>query len=215
MRRPDSITDSLRREILNGDFPPGERLIELNLTRRYDVGRATVRAALVELSTEGLVDREANRGATVRKISIDEAIQITEARASLESLVARHAARNATPEDRRELADIGNRMQEAVMADANLDYSELNSILHGRLIEISRHTIAAHLVTNLRHRASHLQYRLALMPGRPADSLGEHAMIIDAVTRGDEAAASDAMETHLLSVINVLEHWADHEAQEH
>ena len=70
------------------------------------MGRASVRSALVELATEGLVDRAANRGATVRRITIAEAIQITEARAALESLIARHAARHATAADCAELDGI-------------------------------------------------------------------------------------------------------------
>ena len=211
MARLESITDDLRREILNGDFNPGERLIELGLSSRYKVGRAVVREALLELAAEGLVDREANRGATVRKISIEEAIQITEARASLESIIARHAARHATPADHDELRDIEARMREAVRADANLDYSILNSVLHRRLIDLSRHAIAADLVTNLRNRAAHHQYRLSLMPGRPAESMEQHSQIIDAVVSGDEQAAAESMEVHLLSVINVLENWDDRE----
>ena len=79
-----TVTNQLRDEILEGVFPPGERLVELNLSKRYGVGRASIRAALVELDSEGLVDREANRGATVRRISLEEAIhQITEIPARL------------------------------------------------------------------------------------------------------------------------------------
>ena len=90
---PDSVTDLLRTGILTGHFAPGERLIELQLSEHFDEGRAAIRSALVELEKEGLVQREANRGATVRRISLGEAIQITEARAALEGLVAQHAAR--------------------------------------------------------------------------------------------------------------------------
>ncbi|MGH9191388.1 MAG: GntR family transcriptional regulator, partial [Acidimicrobiales bacterium] len=53
------VADRLRDDILKGAFPPGERLIELQLTERYGVGRAAIRAALVELDAEGLVQREA------------------------------------------------------------------------------------------------------------------------------------------------------------
>ena len=96
MSRADSVTDTLRRHILEGRFEPGDRLLEVGLADHYGVGRSAIRSALVELTTEGLVEREANRGATVRRISAAEAIQITEARAVLESLIARQAARHAT-----------------------------------------------------------------------------------------------------------------------
>lgn len=205
MSRNEHITDDLRRDILSGVFPPGERLVELNLTERYDCGRAAVRAALVTLATEDLVDREANRGATVRRISVDEAIQITEARAALESLIAAHAARNAVAEERDELRQIITDMRAAVDTGEHIAYSDLNAVLHRRIREISCHLVASNLVQNLRNRASHHQYRLALMPGRPVESLAQHAAIVDAVVAGDEAAAAAAMEEHLLSVIDVLE----------
>lgn len=209
MTNNDDITEDLRRDILAGQFAPGDRLVELSLTDRYECGRAAVRSALVELSTEGLVDREANRGATVRRISVAEAIQITEARAALESLIAAKAARHATASQRSELETIIFEMRLAVDRDDPARYSELNRLLHARLRAISCHTVAAHLVENLRNRSTHLQYELAQMPGRPADSLPQHAAIVDAIVRGDEPAAAKAMEEHLFSVMEVLAAWKD------
>ena len=204
-----TVTDQLRDEILEGVFPPGERLVELNLSERYGVGRAAIRSALVELDTEGLVDREANRGATVRRISVGEAIEIAEVRGMLEGLIARHAAINATDSERRELETVVGDMRNAVEAGDQLGYSKLNGLLHRRLREISRHDIADELVANLRNRAAHHQFRLALMPGRSDVSLPQHAAIVDAVVAGDGAAAEKAMHEHLESVAEVLRQWAD------
>ncbi len=209
MTSTESITDEIRRDILTGRFEPGDRLLEVPLAEHYECGRAAVRSALVELTSEGLVEREANRGATVRRISIAEAIQITEARAALEGLIAAQAARNATSEDRAELEGIIDGMRAAVRDDRGRDYSGLNALLHRRLCEMSGHTIAAHLVANLRNRAAGHQYRLAVMPGRPGESLGQHAAIVGAVVAGDEAAAATAMREHLQSVIEVLGRWGD------
>ena len=209
MTSTDSVTDEIRRDILTGRFEPGDRLLEIPLAEHYECGRAAVRSALVELTSEGLVEREANRGATVRRISITEAIQITEARAALESLIAAQAARNATSEDRAELAGIIIDMRAAVRDDRGRDYSGLNALLHRRLCEMSGHTIAAHLVANLRNRAAGHQYRLAVMPGRPGESLGQHAAIVEAIVSGDPVVAATAMRDHLQSVIEVLGRWGD------
>ena len=212
MARSDPITDELRRDILDGVFPPGDRLVELRLSERYGVGRAAIRQALVELAGEGLVERQPNRGATVRRLGIEEAIQITEARSALEAVIAAHAARHATVDERAELLDIERRMRAAVARDAAGEYSDLNTLLHRRLCEMSRHQVAEHLVANLRHRSSHQQYRLARMPGRPAESVEQHAAIVVAVVDGDEAGAAAAMRDHLDSVIAVLNGWAAVEA---
>lgn len=203
------VAARLRRDILAGEYAPGERLVELHLTDRYGAGRAAIRAALVELATEGLIDKETNRGASVRQISIDEAVQITEARAALESLIAAAAARNATKRERTELTQLENDMRCAVSQQRFLDYSELNAVLHRRIREISRHAVAGELVAMLRNRSARHQYSLALMPGRPSESLEQHAAIIRAIARGDEFGAAAAMQAHLLSVIDVLRHWND------
>jgi DNA-binding GntR family transcriptional regulator len=202
-----SVTDRLRDDILDGGFPPGERLIELQLTERYGVGRAAIRAALVELEVEGLVQREANRGATVRRISVAEAVEISEARGVLEGLVARLAAERATEAERAELRDLIDDMTDAVERDDRLCYSKLNRTLHGTLRRIARHQVADDLVANLRNRAAHHQFRLALVPGRAAESLAQHRAIVTAVTAGDAPAAERAMRDHLASVVDVLRQW--------
>lgn len=205
----DTVTNDLRNDILSGVFEPGDRLLETPLSEHYQCGRAAIRAALIALVAEGLVEHEANRGATVRRISVHEAIQITEARLALESLIAAQAARHATADDRAELEQVIEDMRAAVTSDDGQRYSELNRILHRRLREVSGHDIAAELVANLRNRAAHHQYRLAVMPGRSAISLEQHANIVAAVVAGDERGAADAMAAHLGSVIDVLQSWGD------
>jgi DNA-binding GntR family transcriptional regulator len=207
------VADRLRDDILRGTFPPGERLIELQLTDRYGVGRAAIRAALAELDSEGLVRREANRGATVRRITVAEAIEITQARAALEGLVARLAAERASESDRVRLRSILDDMVTAAAEDDKLGYSKLNRRLHGTLCTIARHRVADELVANLRNRAAHHQFRLAVVPGRAEESLAQHRAIVDAVTAGDGPAAEVAMRDHLASVIDVLRHWEAVEAR--
>jgi DNA-binding GntR family transcriptional regulator len=205
--RHPAVTDLLRDDILGGVFPPGERLVELQLTERYGVGRAAIRAALVELDAEGLVQREANRGATVRRITVAEAVEITQARAALEGLIARLAAERATDEDRKALLALVDEMAAAVAGDDTTAYSKLNRRLHRSLCTIARHRVADELVANLRNRAAHHQFRLALVPGRAGESLGQHRAIVAAVVAGDGAGAEAAMRDHLASVIEVLRHW--------
>lgn len=203
------VTDRLRSDILGGVIPPGDRLIETALAERYGVGRAAIRAALVELDGEGLVQREANRGATVRRVSLTEAIEIAEARGVLEGLIARLAAERATDDERAELGDVIASMSAAVDANALAEYSSLNRTFHRRVREIARHEVSQVLVDNLRNRAVHHQYRLSMVPGRANESLAQHRAVADAVIAGDGDAAEAAMREHLDSVAAVLRHWND------
>ena len=63
------VTARLREAITSGRFQPSERLIEMDLAASLATNRTNVRTALAQLEQEGLVVREANRGARVRLVS--------------------------------------------------------------------------------------------------------------------------------------------------
>ncbi len=201
------VTDRLRSDILEGRFLPGTRLIELHLSERYGVGRAAIRTAIVELSAEGLVVHEINRGATVRRVPVEVAIEIAEARAVLEGLIARRAAERATDEDRSELEGVIADMEVAVADDDQATYSKLNDVLHSRIREISGHSIAGELTVNLRRRGAQQEFQLSLLPGRSSVSLPQHREIVAGIVHGDGAAAERAMHAHLASVQEALRRW--------
>src|SRR5918995_592742 len=202
-----SVADRLRDDIRRGVFPPGERLIELQLSERYGVGRAAVRSALVELDAQGLVRRGTQPGGAGPRINVGEAVEITEARVALESLVARRAAERATDADCKELEGLVEEMTAAVEEGRKQEYSALNRRLHAALPRIARHTVADDLIHNLRDRAVHHQFQLSLVPGRAAESLAQHRAIVAAVVAGDGDAAASAMRGHLESVIDALREW--------
>jgi DNA-binding GntR family transcriptional regulator len=198
------VVDVIRDAIANGDFSPNQRLVEADLSEQFGASRASVRTALVQLTSEGLVERVQNRGARVRAVSLAEAIEITEVRMALEGLCAAKAAERLTDEDRDRLRGLGAAMQEAVSTGDLIGYSELNKQLHGLIRTLSGQTTARAVLERLRGQNVRHQFRLAMHPGRPAVSLPQHLEIIDALCAGDPDAAEAAVRTHLRSVIEAL-----------
>jgi DNA-binding GntR family transcriptional regulator len=80
----DALADALRERILGGELAPGRRLIERDLVEQYEVGRGTVRAALRQLESDGLVTVETHRGAFVRELDRDALRDLFELRTALE-----------------------------------------------------------------------------------------------------------------------------------
>src|SRR5476651_2180022 len=113
----------LREAIVDGRFQPNERLVEADLARTFGAGRTAIRAALVRLDQEGLVERQPNRGARVRLVSDREALEIEEVRVALEQMLARHAATRITPGQTAELRRILEDMTARVDAGDPLGYS--------------------------------------------------------------------------------------------
>ena len=90
--RGNSSYEALREAIVRGDIAPDAHLVEADVSTTFAMSRGAVRTALIRLEQDGLVVREPHRGARVRKVSDEEAVEILQARAVLEGLAARQAA---------------------------------------------------------------------------------------------------------------------------
>ena len=198
------VVDAIRNAIADGEFAPNQRLVEADLSERFGASRGNVRTALVQLGSEGLIERVQNRGARVRAVSLAEAIEITEVRMALEGLCAARAAERLTDEDRDRLRGIGTAMQEAVATGDLLGYSELNRQLHSLIRTLGGQATAQAILERLRGQNVRHQFRLAMHPGRAAVSLPQHLEMIDALCAGDPDAAEAAVRRHLRSVIETL-----------
>ncbi len=187
-----------------GDYAPGQRLVEADLTQEHGVSRGTVRTALIQLEQAGLVERVANRGARVRMIDVEEAVRLMEVRMVVEGLCAAKAAQNVTPADVDELRAIAAAMSEAVRAGETSVYSDLNARLHGAVRRIADQHVATEVLLGLQARNVRHQFRLAQRPGRPQISLPEHLALIDEICAKDPAAAERAARRHVASVIEAM-----------
>jgi DNA-binding GntR family transcriptional regulator len=203
MSEPEAYT-ALHAAIVAGELSPGERLIEEELAERLGVSRGAVRAAILRLGHEGLAVRERNRGARVRRFTPEEAVEILEARAALESLAAGYAAMRRTDAEVRDLRAFVGDMALLLDRGELLAISERNAALHRRILEISGHAVALDICSRLHSQLVRFQFRTVLAPGRPERSLAEHDRIVSAIAAGDSAGAEQAMREHLTNVTYAL-----------
>jgi DNA-binding GntR family transcriptional regulator len=194
----------LREAIVSGRLLPNQRLVETELGDELGVGRSAIRTALARLDQEGLVEHERNRGARVRLVEEDEAVEILEARSALEGLAARHAALARSEEDVVALGEILVEMRELLAAGDLLAASDRNALLHRRIIAASGHATAARLIGGLNSQLVRFQYRTIMLPGRRDRSFEEHEAIVAAIVAGDAEGAEAAMRRHLSHVAEAL-----------
>jgi DNA-binding GntR family transcriptional regulator len=190
--------------IVAGELSPGERLVEEELAERLGLTRGAVRGAILRLGHEGLVVRERNRGARVRRFTPEEAVEILEARVALESLAAGYAALRRTDAEVRELRGLVGDMAVRLDRGELLAISERNAVLHRRILEISGHEVARDICSRLHSQLVRFQFRTVLAPGRPQRSLAEHDRIVSAIAAPDRAGAERAMREHLTNVTYAL-----------
>ncbi|MGO1467469.1 MAG: GntR family transcriptional regulator [Microbacterium gubbeenense] len=206
------VRNQLREAILRGTYAPRQRLIEAELAEEYGASRFVLRNALIQLASEGLVEMQPNRGARVREVTVAEAVEITEIRQAIESLVAARAAERVSDEQADYLRELGDQMRAAVDHNELVKYSELNTALHTTLREIAGHDTGSRMLEQLNGQMVKHQFQLFLVPGRPNTSLPEHLAIISAVCARDPEAARAAMHTHVGSVVTTLEEFAENSA---
>ena len=80
----DAVCEALENDIFHLRFPPGSRITEADLTSRYGVSRNTIREAIAFLLANGLLERIANKGVSVRRISSNELLELFRLRELLE-----------------------------------------------------------------------------------------------------------------------------------
>jgi DNA-binding GntR family transcriptional regulator len=193
-----AIAAALRADITAGRLRAGDRLLQAELARRFDVSTTPVREAFALLQHEGLVRLHPQRGATVFVPSVEELQEHYEIRAALEALAAEKAALNFTAADAPPLREILAAMR--CCADPD-QYIELNHRFHMGLYRLSGRERLVNLIGNLRG-ASGAYLQIHAAEGVPSDRLDrEHGEILAACQARDPERAASATRRHLAQTL--------------
>jgi DNA-binding GntR family transcriptional regulator len=199
----DAIADDLRRSVLSGELTPGASLTEAEVAGRYEVARATAKAAIERLVAEAVLERSTHKTARVVRLGPADVRDIYLSRAFLEAEVLRRLARAGTPipEAAREAnAEIRRRWD-----GSSFDIVEPDMRFHTAMIDAADNVRTSRMYRGL---ASEVQLCMAQVQGRqllsPAVIVAEHEKIVEHVEagRGDEAAA--LLDEHLARARELL-----------
>jgi DNA-binding GntR family transcriptional regulator len=191
----DQVLAELRHRIVNGDYPPGQRLTEDRLAADFGVSRNPVREALRIVQAEGLVTMTPRRGAVVSTPDASTIADLFAVRTSLETVAARLAAERATPGD---VSDLRTLLEAAQRATERADFSrvaELNNELHLRVIAISGNPWLSSISSSM-----YLHVNWVFRPGaahRAPHSWAEHIRLVNAIEAGDPKEAEAAASAHV------------------
>ena len=181
--------------IFRGELIAGEKLTEQDVAERLGVSRGPVRDAFRALEDVGLLQIEQNRGAYVRKINFEEAIEIHDIYSALEELAARSAARQLSAAQIEELKELVESMDAAAEAEDLDRYYALNLSFHQGIVQGSGNRRLLSIYTRLLNEL-HLFRRFGLMQrGEMRLSNREHYQIFEKIA-GDPEGAAEAMRSH-------------------
>lgn len=188
----------MRRDIVEGKLPAGQKLSETDLADRYDVSRAIVREAISRLEAIRLVERTPNVGARVVALSSEGLSELYEVRESLEGMAARLAALHMTEAEIEGLRRLLESHETSIGA-GTVYYQEDGDVdFHYRILQGSKN---GHLISLLMNGIYHVtrMYRVQLgMAGpRVSTAFDEHRHIVQAIANRDAELAEMLMRRHI------------------
>jgi phosphonate utilization transcriptional regulator len=192
------VQREIERMVVAGELSAGEKLNENTLASRFGISRGPVREAFRTLEGAGLLRVKKNQGVFVRELSVEEAAEIYELRASLLELAGRRQALCITPAQLDELTALLDAMDRAAARDVEA-YYPLNLKFHDRLVEFSGNRKLASAYRQLIRELHLFRKRGLVQDGGLLASSNEHRQIVANLAAGDAPAAGKAMYDHVMS----------------
>jgi DNA-binding GntR family transcriptional regulator len=196
----DSVFDQLRTAIIKGQLAPGSKVNEPQLSKQYGISRGPLREAIRRLEGCKLVEIQANVGAKVVSLNLEQAIEIYEIRESLEGLACRLAATRSTPEDCLNLRQLlAHHEQQIESENGRLYYQKEGDLdFHYLIVQLSGNTRLFNLLCGeLYHLLRLYRAQTSSGPSRPELAFKQHHQIVDAIESQDAELAQLLMQRHI------------------
>lgn len=197
------VAKVLREAITSGRFGPGQRLVEKELCELLGVSRPSVREALRELESEGLIEIIPNRGPLVKRLTPEDAASVYQVRAALEAMAARLFVECASDE---QVADLEGSVETLAAAYATQDVAQIlaaKQVFYDVLITGTGNNVLRSLLRSLNDRITMLRRVTLSSPTRAAESIREIRDIMAAIRRRDADAAFAASLHHIQEAAKV------------
>jgi DNA-binding GntR family transcriptional regulator len=192
----DEIYEKIYVAILEHRLHPGTKLVEERLAEIFNVSRARIREVLARLSHEQIVELYPQRGAYVAKPTIEQALDVFEARRLIEPAVLKRLIETLTPEKLARLRQHQELELDARRRDDKRTVIRLSGEFHALAAELAGNTALARSMRELSVLTC-LMIFLYDAPTSTSCRADEHSQIIDAIAKRDSARAERLMLEHL------------------
>lgn len=195
----------IKNKIIERQLLPGEKIPQDKLARELGISRTPLVSALKYLEKEKLVVAKPRRGFFVRLFTRQEMVSIFELREVLEGLAARRAALNITDTQIEKLKDFSKAFQISKSFPDVGSYAKVDRRFHNFVTEIGAKEFLKNILQT--YNIISFSYQVVSSEGLvrpPAETIGEHLAIIDAVGRRDPASAEELMRQHFRLSIATL-----------
>lgn len=197
--------DAIRDMLYHGAVRPGERLNPDVLAAQLQMSKTPVRDALQGLKLEGLVEVVPRVGVFVKKMTAQESTDVYRLKMAVEPLAASLAAERGDERARSDLRRMLRRLSTATSRENVAKAEEAVNDIHQQLFDMCGSEVVRETFRVINGRVRLLRFQNMAQKGRLTDTLAQHEAVIDAVARGDAAAAERLMREHLDDAARALQ----------
>ena len=196
-RASDQAYEVLREMILDLRLPPGTVVNEQQIATDIGFGRMPVREAIARLSGDRFITVVPRRGTFVTPLSLDDVLDMFEAREAIECGVAYIAARRATDGDLATLRRLVRDAEVARAGDQPETYLRDDHRIHSFLVHMASNGLLQDAAERLLQH--NLRFWRSYWSTHPAQhsSMLSHADLLAALEARDPEAAERAMREHI------------------
>lgn len=202
------VFSTMREAIINGDFKPGQRLMEVQLAEQMGVSRTPVREAIRKLELEGLVIMVPRKGAYVAGISTEDVKEVVEIRSVLEGLAAKLAAQRANEEDVENLKVVLINFEKATLDKNTVDLINYDSDFHDIIYKAAKNSKLIQMINGLKEQVQRFRVAYFTQFNNVEILLKEHRKLLNAIVDKDSDLARELAEKHIATtekLISIIE----------
>lgn len=194
---PDRVYDYVKSGILDGSYPGGDLLTEGDVAESVGCSRTPVREGLLRLQSEGFVKLYPKKGALVVPVTAEEAADVWQARALVESWAAPRAFdRGAELAD--ELDQLTDQLRAHFAAGDVTAFSEADRTFHEAIVGAAGNAVLTRLYRGLRERQVCINAKsMRASAERMERAITDHQQFADLLRGDDPDAFVDATRVHL------------------
>jgi len=204
----EAAIELIRKKIILGEFAPGEKLIEMELSTDFDISRPPLREAFRVLQQEGLIISVPRKGIYVRELSVKEINDLYRFR----QLIELNALTHLEQENIRDIPDMEKvlaetrkiKLQQSSAPEHIYESQKLSLGFHRELVATLNNTYVSRCINTLMNNLSRYIYIYFSDPQNAESALSEHEKIFAFIKNGDYPSAKTQLMEHLtVSVENL------------
>ena len=208
MTMKHQIYQIIKKEICDGNYPPGQWLQEKELAEQLNVSRSPVREALKQLVDEGLAIEYPNKGVFVKEFTVKDIEEIYDLRTLLESYAIKNSVKTLTSINIQELMDILQKLVKCYEDNDFAHYIEIDSHLHQYIITLGGNSLVVDIYRRVYSQSQQFRIYSLTTQRRFDDSVTEHRGIVENLIAGNWKEADRINRIHLsLAREEIIEHF--------